>query len=186
MSRRNKQQGKAFPKFPYDRKFTKAEIEQILARQDRLCAAFRDAVGPNGWGLGLPEDHMQLLMFHGALAGVDVDDEHAYIRPRRLPDESGRLVDAVEWVLKKDDTPRERNRDARREARARAKEIDDLDPEVREALIDMVKRKGRRVYNRNHAEVPVDDRDEYSARLADTGDNDDSEDLDDDTKEGTP
>lgn len=184
MSRRNKKQGKVFPKFPYDRKFTKAELDEIFARQDRLCEGFRDAVGPNGWGLGLPEDHLQLLMFHGALVGADVDDEKAFIRARRLPDETGRLVDAVEWVVKKDDTPRDRNRDARREARARAREIDELDPEVRDALIDMVKRKGQRVYDRGRAEVPVEDRDEYSGRLADT-DDEHPEDLDD-TKEDMP
>lgn len=105
MSRRNQKQRKVFPKFPYDRKFTKAELDEIFARQDRLCAGFRDAVGPNGWGLGLPEDHLQLLMFHGALVGADVDEDRAFIRARRLPDETGRLVDAVEWVVIKDDTP---------------------------------------------------------------------------------
>ncbi|ORA62216.1 hypothetical protein [Mycobacteroides franklinii] len=183
MSRRNQKQGKVFPKFPYDRKFTKTELDEIFARQDRLCEAFRDAVGPNGWGLGMPEDHLQLLMFHGALAGADVDEDNAFIRPRRLPDESGRLVDAVEWVVKKEDTPRARNRDARREARARAREIDELDPEVRDALIEMVKRKGQRAYDRSHAEVSADDRDEYTARLADT-DDEQPEDRDD-TKEGT-
>lgn len=185
MSRRNQKQGKVFPKFPYDRKFTKAEVDVILARQDRLCAAFRDAVGPNGWGLGLPEDHLQLLMFHGALVGADVDDEKAFIRARRLPDQSGRLVDAVEWVVKKEDTPRARSRDARREARARAKEIDELDPDVRDALIDMVKRKGQRVYDRGHAEVPAEDRDEYTADLADLEDEPEDSDSDD-TKEDTP
>ncbi|WJR32418.1 hypothetical protein P3F83_18070 [Mycobacteroides immunogenum] len=182
MSRRNRQQDKVFPKFPYDRKFTKSELDEIFAKQDRLCEAFRDAVGPNGWGLGMPEDHLQLLMFHGALAGADVDEDKAFIRARRLPDQSGRLVDAVQWVVKKEDTPRDRSRDARREARARAREIDELDPEVREALVEMVKRKGQRAYNSGHAEVPADERDEYSARLGAT-DNENVEDSDD-TKEG--
>lgn len=166
MSRRNRGQRKVFPDFPYDRKFTKAELDEIFARQDRLIAAFRDAVGPNGWGLGLPEDHLQMLMFHGALAGVDVDDNKAYIRPRTLPDASGRYVDSVEWVLKKHDSPRTRVKDARREARARVKELDDLDPEVRAAMLDMFIRKSRRADARNLGALPPDEATETESELA--------------------
>lgn len=133
--------------FPYERKFTAAEIAVITARQQRLTEAFRDAVGIQGWAIGLPEDLLQLLMFHGAMAGVDVDPTYppfdpdigrgAFIRPRRMPDQSGRYVDAVEWVLCSEDTPRERARDARREARAHVNALGDLDPEVREAIRDL-------------------------------------------------
>lgn len=134
-------------RFPYERKFTQAEQAVIMARQQRLTEAFRDAVGVQGWILGLPEDHLQLLMFHGALAGVDVHPEYppfdpatgrgAFIRPRRLPDQSGRYVDSVEWVLTKEDTARDRVRDARREARAHVNALGDLDPEVREAIREL-------------------------------------------------
>jgi len=70
MRKRNRNNDKVFPNFPYAKKFTQAEQDIIMARQQRLVEAFRDAVGIQGWVLGLPEDHLQLLMFHGALAGV--------------------------------------------------------------------------------------------------------------------
>lgn len=147
MSRRNRNKGKVFPSFPYERRFTQAEQDVITARQQRLVEAFRDAVGIQGWSLGLPEDHLQLLMFHGALAGVDVDTTYpqfdpatgagAFIRARRLPDAAGRYVDAVEWVVIKDDTPKDRARDARREAAAHVKQIEELDPDVRSAIREL-------------------------------------------------
>lgn len=142
MSKRNRKNANLFPNFPYARKFTQAEQEIIMGRQQRLTEAFRDAVGIQGWVLGLPEDHLQLLMFHGALAGVDVDPDYpadrAFIRPRRIPDRERQFVDAVEWVLTKDDTPRARHRDARREARAHMNALEQqLDPAVRDALIQL-------------------------------------------------
>lgn len=129
--------------FPYERTFTAEEIEVILERKDRLVDAFRDAVGPQGWGLGLLEDFLHQLMFHGALAGVDVDPAYpafdkqtgagAFIRPRRKPD--ALYVDSVEWVVIKRDSPRARRRDARAEAQARiAAAMQPASPEVREAM----------------------------------------------------
>lgn len=129
--------------FPYERTFTAAEIEVILERKDRLVDAFRDAVGPQGWGLGLLEDFLHQLMFHGALAGVDVDPAYpafnpdtrtgAFIRPRRKPD--AMFVDSVEWVVIKHDTARARRRDARAEAQARiAAAMQPASTEVREAM----------------------------------------------------
>lgn len=136
-----KKRDKVFPNFPYARKFTQAEQQTIMARQQRLTEAFRDAVGLQGWVLGLPEDHLQLLMFHGALAGVDVDPtyppDRAFIRPRRIPDRDRQFVDAVEWVLTKEDTPKARHRDARREARAHVNAIEQLDPAVRDAIREL-------------------------------------------------
>lgn len=164
-----KKRDKVFPNFPYARKFTQAEQAVIMARQQRLVEAFRDAVGLQGWVLGLPEDHLQLLMFHGALAGVDVDPEYppdrAFIRPRRIPDRDRQFVDAVEWVLTKEDTPRARHRDAHREARAHVNAIEQLDPAVRDAIRDLFVSKANQVsdeladdpnpeepLNRNHTE----------------------------------
>lgn len=163
---RNRQRDKVFPNFPYARKFTAAEQELIMARQQRLVEAFRDAVGIQGWVLGLPEDHLQLLMFHGALAGVDVDPDYppdrAFIRPRRIPDRERQFVDAVEWVLTKEDTPRARHRDARREARAHMTQLEQqLDPAVREAMAEMFAAKANRAAARL-ADDPEDERDELT------------------------
>ncbi len=161
MSKRK--QRSVFPNFPYARKFTQAEQGVIMDRQQRLVEAFRDAVGLQGWVLGLPEDHLQLLMFHGALAGVDVDPdyppERAFIRPRRIPDRDRQFVDAVEWVLTKEDTPKDRARDARREARAHMNALGQLDPAVRDAIADMFVAKASRAADRL-ADDPEDQRDE--------------------------
>jgi hypothetical protein len=59
----------------------------------------------------------------------------AYIRARRLPDKTGRFVDAVEWVVNRDDTPEARAEDAEREADRYVAAIDEkLRPEVRAAI----------------------------------------------------
>lgn len=169
MGKAKRNRGKAFPNFPYERKFDAVEQEIIFARQQRLTEAFRDAMGLQGWSLGLPEDHLQLLMFHGALAGVDVNPQYppfdpdtgrgAFIRPRRLPDEQGRYVDSVEWVLTKEDTPKDRATDARREARVHMNLVDELNLDVRDALIEMVVAKAGRAADRL-ADLPEDERDE--------------------------
>jgi hypothetical protein len=125
-----------FPNFPYERKFTHAEIHgDILPRAKRIGDAMRDGVGPNGATLFIPGDMFELWMIHAALAGVDVHEDKAYIRARRLPDQSGRFADAVEWVIKREDTPAARAADAEREAdKYIADMADQLRPEVREAI----------------------------------------------------
>lgn len=134
--------------FPYERTFTTDEIDVILERKDRLSEAFRDAIGPQGWGLGMLEDFLQQLMFHGALAGVDVDPTYpafdpgtgtgAFIRPKRKPDGQGLYVDSVEWKVIKHDTPRARKRDARAEAKLRLEAMQQIDPEVRDAMRELM------------------------------------------------
>lgn len=134
--------------FPYERTFTTAEIDVILERKDRLVSAFRDAIGPQGWGLGMLEDFLHQLMFHGALAGVDVDPAYpaydpatgygAFIRPKRTPDGQGLHVDSVEWKVIKNDSPRARRRDAKAEARLRLEAMQQMDPEVRDAMRELM------------------------------------------------
>lgn len=125
-----------FPSFPYERKFTRAEIhEDILPRAKRLGDAMRDGMGPNGAVLYIPGDIFELWMIHAALAGCDVDESRAYIRRRRLPDQTGRFADAVEWVVKKDDTPEQRAADAEAEADMYVEALEkNLRPEVRAAI----------------------------------------------------
>jgi hypothetical protein len=125
-----------FPEFPYERRFTRAEIhDDILPRARRLGDAMRDGKAPTGATLYIPGDIFELWMIHGALAGADVDESKAYIRARRLPTESGRFADAVEWVVKKDDSPEAVAADAEREAQRYVEAMDaTLRPEVRDAI----------------------------------------------------
>lgn len=124
-----------FPNFPYDRKFTRAEIDGILAKAKRLGDAMRDGLAPSGHALFIPGDIFELWMIHGALAGCDVDEDEAFIRAKRLPDANGRFVDAQTWVLKKEDTAEKRAEDAEREADAYVRAMDEnLRPEVRDAV----------------------------------------------------
>lgn len=130
------QPAKVFPNFPYERKFTREEIHNdILPRAQRLGDAMRDGLAPSGHVLFIPGDMFEMWMIHAALAGCDVHEDKAYIRARRLPDQSGRFADAVEWVAKKDDTEEARQEDADREADAAIALMNEqLRPEVREAI----------------------------------------------------
>ncbi|QEA10787.1 minor tail protein [Mycobacterium phage Weirdo19] len=149
--RRKKTRGnRVFPNFPYEREFTQAELDALFARWERIKETLRDAVGPQGWGMGLPEDLLQQLALHQALAGVDADagyppfDEAtgtgAFIRPVRNPD--GLHTDSIKWVLTKHDKAGDRRRDAQAEARARIKALQEnamrgVSDDVREAMVEM-------------------------------------------------
>lgn len=123
-----------FPNFPYALKFTKEEVADILDRAQRFGDLMRDGVGPSGATLFIPGDVFEMWMVHGILAGAD--GGKAYIRARRLPEETGRLEGAVEWVLIKEDTPEARAADAEREADAYLRALEDtrIRPEVRAAI----------------------------------------------------
>ena len=135
---------------PYEGAFTAEEIAEVLARKDRLMRYFRDAVKPDGTILGIDDASLQLLVLHAVLAGVTQDDELALIRPRVLPDEAGRLEDAVEWVVKRDDSPKARARDAEEEARRRKAAMDvqkaQMTPEAQEAYRRMFEPAARQAF----------------------------------------
>lgn len=152
-NRREKQtSGKLlFPGFPYERAFTKAEQEVLFARMDRVAETLRDAVGPQGWGLGMSEDFLQQIALHQALAGVDADPTYplfdpatgtgAFIRPIRNVD--GLYVDSIKWQIIKHDKPGQRAADAKAEARARLKLLREqamrtAPHEVREAMRELM------------------------------------------------
>ena len=139
------------PGFPYEREFSQAELEVIFARWERIKETLRDAIGPQGWGLGMNEDFLQQIALHQALAGVDADPGYpafdeatrtgAFIRPVRNPD--GLHVDSIKWVLTKKDKPGDRARDAKREAKARfellrQQAMRGADPDVREAMRELM------------------------------------------------
>lgn len=149
----SRKQHQIFPGFPYDKKFTRAEIAEIIERSKTIGRAMRYGQGPNGAILALPPDLFELWMIHAALAGVTVDEELAYIRPRVKPD--AMLGDAVEWVLKKEDTPAARELDLQREAAAHAAQIESLPPKLRAAVVGMFTKKAERVAERGaDSDVP--------------------------------
>lgn len=154
---------KVFPQFPYDRKFSRREITEILDRAKVVGRAMRDGHGPNGATLALPPDIFELWMIHAALAGVTVDENLAYIRPKV---QSGAMfADAVTWVLKKEDTPAALAADLKREAEAHAAYIESLPPKVRDAVADMfVKKAGRKAEILDGADDPMAD--PYNRRRA--------------------
>lgn len=121
-----------FPQFPYERKFTRDEINNdILPRAKAMGDLMRDGMGPNGSVLYIPGDVFELWMIHGVLAGADGGKK--YIRPRRSHDAI--FEDAVEWVVLKDDTAEQRQADADAEAQMYVDAIEaNLRPEVREAI----------------------------------------------------
>lgn len=127
-----------FPDYPYADAFTEAEIEEILRVKDSLLPFFRDAIKPDGTILGIDEGTLQLLLLHGAMAGVRGHEELGLIRGKRLPDETGRFVDSVEWIPARFDSEKARREDAEEEARRRKAAMDvhmaQLSPEAREAF----------------------------------------------------
>jgi hypothetical protein len=140
-----------FPGFPYEREFSEAELAILFPRWERIKETLRDAIGPQGWGLGMSEDFLQQIALHQALAGVDVDPAYppidegtgrgAFIRPVR--NIGGLFVDSIKWVLTKKDAPGDRAADNKREAEARlkalkARAMQDADPDVREAMRELM------------------------------------------------
>ena len=150
--RSDKTAGKlVFPGFPYEKQFSKAELEVLFARMDRVAESLRDAVGPQGWGLGMSEDFLQQIALHQALAGVDLDTSYplfdeatrtgAFIRPQRNVE--GLYVDSQVWVVIKHDKPGDRARDAKAEAKARLAAVREqamrsAAPEVRDAMAELM------------------------------------------------
>lgn len=127
---------KVFEAFPYDRRFTREEIAEITDRSERIKAAMRDGVAPNGYTLNVPEDMLALWAVHNALAGMEVHDELAYIVA--IPDPEGPFTDSTKWVLKEDaeklgPTPEQ---EAAKYTEALKKE---LSPEARQILADQLK-----------------------------------------------
>ena len=124
--------------FPYRRKWTQEEIDEILARKDRIVEAMTDAQGPVGQTLFIPPDSLHILGLHLALAGGEVHDDLAYIVSVRRPEGTTMFEDAREWVVKKEYRPAPPDPDEDQTvavAKAAAEKIKrQLTPEVREVL----------------------------------------------------
>lgn len=91
-----------FPEFPYDRKFTRAEIDEITDEARKLADALRDGQAPNGATLWIDESMLQLWCVHGVLAGVRAHPDLAYIVAIKQPDQHAVFEDSVQWVLRED------------------------------------------------------------------------------------
>lgn len=118
------------PDYPYADAFTADEVQEALARKDRLMVFFRDAMKPDGTILGIDDASLHMLVLHAVLAGIDQHDELALIRPRVLPDSEGRWVDSVEWVPKRFDSEKQRRDDAIEEAKRRKAAMDVADAQM--------------------------------------------------------
>lgn len=169
LKRGRRQRIPGMPEFPYADVFTGEEIDAALARKDRLMLLARDAVKPDGTILGIDEATLQLLMLHLALTGLDDTpdrEERALIRAKRLPDQTGRYVDSVEWIPKHNDTPEARRADAEEEARRRKAAMDvhmaQMTPEAREAFDRLFKPAARQAFTAGatHAARRLTDADE--------------------------
>lgn len=121
--------------FPYRRKWTKAEIDEIMARYEKLRYAMTDPVGPTGQVLFLPPDMIAILALHLSLAGADIQDADAYIWGRQRTDANAMFQDSVDWLLKKEHAPTDQPDATEAAARAAAARIkQQLPREVRDAL----------------------------------------------------
>lgn len=130
--------------FPYRRKWTQAEIDELTARIEKLREAMVDMVGPSGVLMWIDAGTIAHIATHLALAGADLhplDDDRTYIWPEKKPDASGIFDSMIEWRVKKDHRPPppptedEQKRIAEEAAAAREQINRQLKPEVRELLI---------------------------------------------------
>lgn len=128
-----------FPNFPYEKKFTREEIRDITDRAKLVGDAMRDGVAPSGHTLFIPGDMFEMWMIHAALAGVTVDESLAYIRAK--PAKDSPFEDAVEWVLKRDDTPEALEAEAEAAADAYLRRFEESQRELRPEVRDVIRRR---------------------------------------------
>lgn len=128
-----------FPNFPYEKKFSRAEIEELLARAKMVGNAMRDGVAPSGHTLFIPGDMFEMWMIHAALAGVTVDESLAHIRSK--PAKDSPFEDAVEWVLKREDTPEALAEETEAAADAYLKRFNESQRELRPEVRDAIRRR---------------------------------------------
>lgn len=126
--------------FPYRRKWTQAQVDEILARKDKLAAAMTDAVGPVGQQLYIDASHIHILALHLALAGGEVREELAYITAEVI-NSTGAPADFHHWHLKSEYQPAPPDPDeTKRKAAAAADQIRrQLSPEVRREVAAMMR-----------------------------------------------
>lgn len=83
--------------FPYRAKWSKAQIEALEGRINRIRSALTDPVGLSGHQMYIDDGSIANIACHLALAGCDVHDDVALIEYRLRPDEDVMVRDAREW-----------------------------------------------------------------------------------------
>lgn len=132
--------------FPYLKKFTTDELNDLLERIEDLRNAMVDMVGPSGVVTYIDAGTIANIAFHLAMAGARiVDDEKAYIWPDVQADQEGIFEGYVTWRLKKEHEPPPAKKkaappldpDAVAEAAARARDQINaqLHPDVKKKLL---------------------------------------------------
>lgn len=129
--------------FPYRRKWTQDEIDELTARIEKLREAMVDMVGPSGVLMWIDAGTIAHIATHLALAGADlypIEDDRVYIWPDVQKDTSGIFDSMIEWRVKKDHTPPEPEPVDPEKVRlaaeaARAEIMSKLSPDVRAVLI---------------------------------------------------
>lgn len=88
--------------FPYRKKWTKAETDELEARITKLRDAMVDMVGPSGVLMYIDAGSIANIASHLALAGADLhDDERQYIWRDASPDELD-IFEQVKWHIRQD------------------------------------------------------------------------------------
>lgn len=130
--------------FPYLKKFTAEELEDLFERIDRLRHDMTDLVGPSGVVMYVDAGTIANIAFHLAMVGhgSEPDEAKAYIWPDVQEDQEGIFEGFTIWRLKKEHEPPPKvikpvdEAEAERKAAAAREQIRrQLGPDVEKALI---------------------------------------------------
>lgn len=127
--------------FPYLKKFTEAELEDLFTRIDILRRDMTDMVGPSGVVYYIDAGTIANVAFHLAMCGHgdEPPEEKALIWPDVQPDQDGIFEGFIDWKLKKEHQQPAKEAepvDVEKLATAASDQIiRQLPPEVRRALI---------------------------------------------------
>ncbi len=118
------------PDFPYKNRFTVEQLEDMMARREKLVDIMLDPVGPNGTVMSLPVDMLHILAFHMACAGADVHTDGRRLIESRTVRPEDAMFEVSEWrpVGDFEDAPAPDPLEEAHEAVSR------LRPEVRDAV----------------------------------------------------
>ncbi|MBU8819537.1 hypothetical protein KL864_26995 [Mycolicibacterium goodii] len=120
--------------FPYHRRWTQAELDEVYERFEKIRTVLTDVVAPHGAPLYIDPSMVAILALHASLAGCDVHDDKAFIEHRVRNDEYGLFEGVHEWRVKGDFDPDDKPEDPV-EAKARAAELreklrTEVDPKI--------------------------------------------------------
>lgn len=120
--------------FPYRRRWTQAELDEVYARFEKIRTVLTDVVGPSGQVMFIDPGTVAIIALHASLAGADIDDDLAFIEHRVREDEYGVFQGVHEWRVKgefaPDDLPEDPKVAQARAAELRAKLREEVDPSI--------------------------------------------------------